>query len=130
MHYKVSLPVHSYGGLLKALQQLPDIFSLMMHCTTYNDPAVIMNAKNQNYIQQQLRQLMEKKNPLMAIKQKYHLSLLGAQGWKPERSINVNNHSAIALFLIFLSFVSYTCSLGLNNHSLLAKYRGWAAHLP
>lgn len=63
----------------------------------------------------------------MAIKYKYHPSLLGAQGWKLGRYINVNNHSTIALFLIFFPFVSYTLSL---HRSLLAKYPGWAAYLP
>lgn len=66
----------------------------------------------------------------MAIKYKCHLSLLGAQGWKLERYINVNNHPTIALFFIFFPFVSYTHSLSLNNRSLLARYPEWAAHLP
>lgn len=37
---------HHYSVLLNALYQLPGTSSLMMHCTMYNDPAVIVKAKN------------------------------------------------------------------------------------
>lgn len=57
----------------------------------------------------------------MAIK--YNLSFLSKEGWKLERYIYMNNHSTVALLLVFFPFVSYT-------RSLLAKYRGSAAHLP